>query len=230
MPSASPSPAATTSARRSAPTAARWPTSRAAATRSASRRSTLGARRAAGDAHRHQRRRESELRAQRPAASSTRHGRKAASVLMTTTLDGKIKARLPSSDGRPARAGVGPVRAITTAVFRERAIQKRKLAMKIHPPIPPRPGRRRGPRGLLQRQARRPGAGRVARRRGGRARQPERGPRRRAARRPGSPRSTASGGDMAGTGQHAAHRLLRLRQLRRQGRVPAGRSRPTPRR
>ena len=31
-------------------------------------------------------------------------------VLMTTTLDGKIKARLLSPDGRCARAGLGPVR------------------------------------------------------------------------------------------------------------------------
>ena len=34
---------------------------------------------------------------------------------MTTTLDGKIKARLPSTDGRRARAGVGPVTGAETA-------------------------------------------------------------------------------------------------------------------
>src|SRR4029453_14651716 len=36
-------------------------------------------------------------------------------------------------DGRSARAGVGPLRAITTAVFRERALQQRKPAMKSIP-------------------------------------------------------------------------------------------------
>ena len=95
-PSASPSPAATTSARRSAPTAARSRTSRAAATRSAWRRSTC---RAAARSRRRSptpRRRASELRAQRPAAH-LRHTAQGRSVLMTTTLDGKIKARLPSA-------------------------------------------------------------------------------------------------------------------------------------
>ena len=47
-------------------------------------------------------------------------------VLMTTTLDGKIKARLPSADGRSARAGVGPVRALSTRATAAQFSKQRK--------------------------------------------------------------------------------------------------------
>ena len=85
---------------------------------------------------------------------------------------------------------------------------------------------------LLERQARRPGAGRD--RAAGAAVVPRQPARRR--RRGGAARRRAvapvdlTGSDDGRHRQRAAHRLLRLRQLRRQGRVPAGRSRRTPRR
>jgi hypothetical protein len=47
--------------------------------------------------------------------SSFEHPGARRTVLMTTTLDGKIKASPAVPDGRSARAGVGPVRALVAS-------------------------------------------------------------------------------------------------------------------
>ena len=112
------------------------------------------------------------------------------SVLMTTTLDGKIKARLPSADGRSARAGVGPVRALVAEPPRRISASKGRSHEHLPSPPPHRP-RRRLAGGLLERQARRPGAGRVAHRRERRPGQRRRRAPAPAARRRGSRRSTS---------------------------------------
>ena len=235
--SASPSAAATTSARRSAPTGARSPTSRAPATRSGCTRrtSTAGAQPIAlTDTS------DDESPSFAPNGRLIIYATRAQGrdVLMTTTLDGKIKARLRVR-GQPTcasrRGGLTaadlPAVHLPTAfgIAHRRIISPKEQTMNDSQSPQARHDRRRPGAGrLLEHQARRrdvpvetrtttgaaTGAGAGA---GG------------GANAGGTSQSQVAPVDLTKSGDSAAmmsnlptHRLLRLRQLRRQGRVPPG--------